>query len=534
MILTFYTHATPIPPSSGWTTLVPSEDSRIVYVSSSDGDDMNDGLSEEEPKETIAAGVALLRNGYPDYLLFKRGDTFSGALGTITLAGRSTDELMVIGAYGTGARPIIDTGDAGFILLNGYVDGVAHAGNYLAFVGLDLYPSGRDPDTAYDETNTVIGIHLTYGDSILVEDCRVRFYSVGIDVGECDDVSIRRNEITHQYDGAGSHSQGMLVHGVDGFTLEENVIDHNGWINASDADNFNHNIYIKESCTGCVIHGNIIARGSSHGLQARSGGDVTDNLFIDNPVHLSFGLVNGAPVFVGGVEGTVSGNVFIGGRDIDGSPRGYAIEFGNIKPVAGAVCENNLFVGDGVNTESHAAIEVSISTAVDNSEDDEGINDLTIRQNVFYGWYQGISVHPELVPGGTGGTRLSGLVVQDNDFQATTSGVLINHECAFDGDEETFSGNRYHTSGDGSAWFLIDSVTTSITTWLATIDTTGTNTDVSYSDPTLTIGDYSESIGDTATTAAFLSNAAGQHRLTWQDKYTADPAIAFMMGGWDL
>lgn len=60
--------------SSGWTVFVPSSDTRTIYVSSSTGNDSNNGLSESTPKRTIAAGKSLLRNGYPDWLLLKCGD----------------------------------------------------------------------------------------------------------------------------------------------------------------------------------------------------------------------------------------------------------------------------------------------------------------------------------------------------------------------------------------------------------------------------------------------------------------------------
>src|SRR6185436_13199158 len=63
--------------AAGWTVITPSTDSRIIYVSSSGGADTNSGLSKTTPKKTIAAGKALLRNGYPDWLLLKRGDSFN-------------------------------------------------------------------------------------------------------------------------------------------------------------------------------------------------------------------------------------------------------------------------------------------------------------------------------------------------------------------------------------------------------------------------------------------------------------------------
>src|SRR5207237_9388487 len=53
---------------SGWPSFTPSVDTRTVYVSSSSGDDQHDGLSPATSKRTVAAGQALLRSGYPDWL----------------------------------------------------------------------------------------------------------------------------------------------------------------------------------------------------------------------------------------------------------------------------------------------------------------------------------------------------------------------------------------------------------------------------------------------------------------------------------
>src|SRR5262245_25827992 len=63
--------------AGGWTTFSPSHDTRIVYVSSSTGSDVNDGLSRNTPVKTIFRGVSLLRAGFPDWLLFKKGDTWT-------------------------------------------------------------------------------------------------------------------------------------------------------------------------------------------------------------------------------------------------------------------------------------------------------------------------------------------------------------------------------------------------------------------------------------------------------------------------
>src|SRR3712207_6852677 len=43
----------------------------------------------------------------------------------------------------------------------------------------------------------------------------------------------------------------------------------------------------------------------------RSGGTVTNNLFVNNAIHMSFGLTNGSAGRPGGVTGEITGNVFL-------------------------------------------------------------------------------------------------------------------------------------------------------------------------------------------------------------------------------
>ena len=61
--------------AQGW-TIIPTAGGRTIYVSSSTGNDANDGLSEGSPKATVQAGLNLMRNDQPDWCFLKRGDTF--------------------------------------------------------------------------------------------------------------------------------------------------------------------------------------------------------------------------------------------------------------------------------------------------------------------------------------------------------------------------------------------------------------------------------------------------------------------------
>lgn len=332
----------------GWSVVTPSVDSRIIYVAN-DGDDANDGMTDDLPKETIAAGHALLRSGSPDWLLMKRGDTFAGPL-LNGVFGRSTTERTLYGTYGSGARPVINCGTSEGIDLG--------SKNHVALIGIDLYANGRDPDAAGDGTSTVQGISCNANAANhLIEDCRIRlfkdniYYQANTAYG-ISNIEIRRCVVVDAWDGIYAHSQGIGIFGVDGVTLSENFIDHNGWHDTGtngEATVFNHNVYMGSNNKNVTVSGNTFARGSATGIQMRSGGNCTNNLFIDNPLHLDYGYVNGASATLGGVSGEVSGNVFFGGGDINGAPRGFGIQVSNTAPAGGSQISGNIFTQDNQN-----------------------------------------------------------------------------------------------------------------------------------------------------------------------------------------
>lgn len=289
---------------NGWTIITPSSDSRIIYVSYSQGDNNNDGLSPSSPKKTIEAADALMRDGYPDHMLLKRGDTWPdfGGLGRWK-NGRSSSEPIVISYYGeSGDRPVIKTIDM-FLNPNGY------GFNYQAFIGLDLYNSRHDPDSPDfdDSVDYPAGIRLIGGGrDILFEDCRMRFMQItsttytwtNHEDNIVSNFKLRRCIVTDSWahDTTTLHSarpQGYFASETHGILVEECVFDHNGWSEAfedANANMYNHNIYLSTGNYGpIVIRGNILARGSAHGLQLRSGGIAENNLFYGNAIGMNAG-----------------------------------------------------------------------------------------------------------------------------------------------------------------------------------------------------------------------------------------------------
>lgn len=292
----------------GWTRVIPSPDSRIIYVSSSQGNDANPGFSPEQPKKTILAGKALMRNGFPDHLLLKRGDVWSNeSIGNIMYPGRSPDEPALIGTYGVGPRPLLKTGDQTGIRIQG--GGASNPINRSNIIIMGLHLKSQTKDyTSREYTNSsaqntgILFLAPSALDSvkisdIIVEDVKVEFYSVCITIQGAKNtpfknVTVRRSIFNNCYSRT-SHSQGLYANFMRKLLIEENVFYHNGWGRSRDggrekggATIFNHNMYINGHTANVVVSRNFIADASSHGIQMRAGGKIQDNLFVRNPINI--------------------------------------------------------------------------------------------------------------------------------------------------------------------------------------------------------------------------------------------------------
>lgn len=527
---------------NGWTLFYPSADTLIVYVSSSQGDDANNGLSSSASVKTLMKAKTLVRDEKPDWLLLKRGDTFSGGegLGHWTKSGRSPAEPMLIASYGTSTvRPIIKAGNYNGI----YTQDSTRPGNNVAIVGLYFYANTRDPkspDFTPRSISNANGISWMSGSNILVEDTVTDGFATNIifsaAYGPVENVTVRRCVIINAYAVSG-HSQGLFVGGVKGrFVIEDNVFDHNGWSELfADGEEtiFNHNIYIS-SAEDLIARNNILARASSHGLQARHGGDIIDNLFLRNSIGLSYGLVNGGSnVKAGGVWGSIERNVFIETKNIGALPRGYSLELGNIKPGANTTLTNNIFAHPSTGAVSFA-MQFGVGDSPDSPIHAVGINDLLIENNIVYG-FQCMYMGPNLTPGGRGELAWNNVTFRNNQFQEFPGKTTIYHRHLFDPIYEHWEGNSYNSTLINPAeWFYINNKTTSWDSWKAAIDPTGEKKTNSYPDPDRSVGNYHGSLGRTATTEAFLEEAIKQSRFNWRPEYTATAANDYIRVGFGM
>jgi hypothetical protein len=393
----------------------------VIHVSSSTGVDGQDGLSPETAVKTVRRGQALLRNGQPDRLLLKRGDTFEETFGNWNKSGFSPDAPLVIGAYGDGPRPKVVSRETVFNLYGNQalLHDLVISG--LHFVAAGRNPDGVDYDPAAPGNNAIRVVRPVH--RLSIEDCRFEFFHGNLILtGETNrrllDVAVRRCVVINAYSTAGAHSgQGLYADKVDGLTIERCVFDHNGWnekVAGAIPNIFRHNIYISHDTSDVKVVGNVIADAASHGMQMRSGGVCEGNLFVGNAIH----------AFMAGERSVFRGNVVVGGRDIDAkTPRGMGLMI-----AAGTgVVEDNLFVQKPATTGAAILVEAGKWSPP------EGVS-AEIRNNVVHQWAgNGLEVT----------AAVKSLVFQGNDVQGVLGKSRKVVTIKKPAESMAFSGNRY-------------------------------------------------------------------------------------------
>ena len=526
--------------ANGFTVVTPEASSRVVYASISLGDDANDGLSPNSPVKSLDHAKSLLRSGSPDQLLLARGDVWHEPLGEWTKSGRSAQEPILVGAYGVGARPRLETGTRSAFSITSPKGEVEH----VSLIGLHFVASARVPGSADYVAGSDGGNGLrilSRVDNLLVEDSVIQAYGDNILLqdyrGRATNVTIRRTAVLDAYSTTGGNSQGLYADGVDGLTLEGNLFDHNGWsetIPGSPATIYNHNIYLSSTNANVVVRDNVIANASSHGLQARSGGRVENNLFLDNPIGMTFGVVKGGSVTAGGVSGVVNGNVFLGTRDINGAGRGKGLEVGNTRTNIPTVVSNNIFAH--ANEAAGSDYALLLSYAGDTSPNGEaaaGLNDLTVQGNIVFRWTKGLRFDPQFVPGGTGRFALNRVTVRDNDFQQVVDERMVFHESPLDPAQEKWSGNRYDGAPDDASHVMLGDKWITLARWVSTQDTTGRAAAAAYAEPARGADSYAALATGVPARAALLAEMRNNSAQAWRPHMTARGVVDYVRAGFE-
>lgn len=390
-------------PNTGWTSFSRASDARVIYVdvdspgvNDSVGSDNNDGLSPQRALATVGKGYGLLRDGQPDWLVFKRGDVIRSGLGSWTKSGRSAAQPMVVTSYGDANQPRPRFEPDGADGLNAM--GGTTVRN-IAFVDLHFYAYTRDPDNrAFNGGRTRnFGIRLwSQVENFTFEGVLVEFFANNVDFNgdiEAKDtynvknITFRRCVIRNAYlPNDIGHSQGMGAGRVDGLTLIENVFDHNGWndkVARAHRTMFNHNIYIHEN-KNVLLDGNLWARGSTMAVKLRSDEPgkmqnvvIRNNFFVDSKECVGMGgeALRGGASSMNLVNVQILRNVctMIGEPSrTDQLGRAFIL-----KQVGNARVEDNIIVHKTYPTQ-WAAIEVA---------GDRPWEDVAIRRNIVHNWY---------------------------------------------------------------------------------------------------------------------------------------------------
>jgi len=255
------------------------------YVSSSLGNDSWSGLLSEPngsltdgPKQSLAATTSLLDSvAEPgDRVLLRRGDTWVGDISlTLSSSAGTVAQPIVVGAYGSGARPVLNRTTAGTIITvrGSYSE---PASQYVRFENLRLTTTAAPGDRPIgvlilESYRPIIPHHITFAD------CEIDHLKHGLTFYQEGHVL----ENCHIHDNYGispetGHTQGIYVSGAD-MTIRDCLFVNNGKPDSW----FDHNLYISHG-SGYVIERNTI-RSSLDGIKLRGSNNtvVRDNLIYD-------------------------------------------------------------------------------------------------------------------------------------------------------------------------------------------------------------------------------------------------------------
>ena len=392
-------------------------DSRVIYVSSSSGNDANSGLSPQAPKKTLGAGYALLRNGFSDRLLLRSGDDFKTTpFLEWNISGRSPTEPTGISTYGGPVRARLSPPQN-----SGAITNFRTPIRNVFFENLHLEPRSYDPSQQWGGTGLTI---LNNAENVVLQNLRIVRFAGGLVVQGAS--TARARNILVQYNvvydnhvttpppeaAAPTHSQGAYFSNIDDLVLKHNFFDENGHQLAlpRTATIFNHNVYIQGDNRSVIAEGNVLARAAAHGMQLRPFGIAENNLFLENPIAMNVGSGQNDPVYARNAGSWVTRNVVIGSRDINGkTPRGFGFMFiGG----GGHLIDNNIFAHRGdtgmdraIQLGAYPGFEMGFAMVVDNK---------------VYNWGRDLSLNFRAPLGGT-------LLLHGNKFHEVSTGAPVLH-----------------------------------------------------------------------------------------------------------
>ncbi len=305
------------------------------YISSSGGDDSNDGLSTNSPWKSVnkilikSLSAQKFQSG--DQILLKSGDVWEGQ---IRLLG-SANNSLTISKYGTGGNPII-YGDYHSLT---WTEVSGHTGIYSASVGQNVVLS-----RAYEETSNLTpkyawGLDLTDPDDL---DTFLNGFSSGCfgPYGNTNTVYVQKSDDSAPDDdvkvfvsavvdlaGEGTYitienldlrngNYGILVDNCDNITVSNNSLQ----------DMLNLGVYIRYGSTGCLVDNNKITRTGNDALYVYEAVDTTfSNNTISHVIDTVLGITtSGDQCAIGLQEST---GTIVEYNNVSDIPLGSGVDF---------------------------------------------------------------------------------------------------------------------------------------------------------------------------------------------------------------
>lgn len=355
------------------------------YFSQSQGNDSWSGRLQmpnsnrtDGPKRSINAFNILLNNSTVpgDSLFFMRNDRWNEGIGIqASRCQGSPQQAIFVGAYGNGAKPMIEKNGTGEILLcRGFNTG---ASSYLVFQNISLIsrsPVGSRPVGVFiNESFHPNKPHHISLDGLHISGCQsgMVLYQKNIRVENC---LLEKN-------GNDNQGQGIFC-SANEVEFRNNVLDSNGCGSV-----FVHSMYISHSSK--VVFENNEIKNADDGLKLRA---CTDLLIRNNVIHNTY--IHS--IHLGGDEGSGTSNVIVEGNYLYDVPQGLRIgsESGNQTAFSEQIIvRNNIFPAQVTFTNNGPLQNVffynnTIHTANNQPAlllcDAIQVSNLQIKNNIFY------------------------------------------------------------------------------------------------------------------------------------------------------
>ena len=475
--------------------------SRIVYLSDTGNDTTAASAGDYSPGDsstptnpgsvsaylTYSAAYARLRDGFSDVLLIEYGTDYTGEIDEyISKSGASASAPLIIAAYGDPAdgRPETvklfpsDTADYTIISdLKMTVAGADYRGNYNLVENCEIY-----------NTVTSAGVGMVH----------IVFYAK---------YSVARRCIFGYVQCYSGHVGGPAEQGgANGFNfglLEENY--HFSGGAGSFPTSSSHNVYLNDRVWEPTSRWSTSVGSPGTAYRQRGLGEMTGVLALGphgTGVELDYGF-GGSPVYSPHA-------VFRQNMNLDSNGT-TSVVWANVNTTFAFDFSDNIIEGGTFGIQAEAS--------------GYGAGAGTIEDNIFWnGGYPTVFNSDEDVEGP--------IVVQNNDFQRSGTGAIIGNIGPNTTGYSFGTGNRYWSeTSNHDSWFGGGTEADYVTS-------TGTSTQVSYTDPGRTIVDYMTSLGESPSDTAdaismFQTGALAQRRGNWVAAYTGPAVINYRREGFD-